>query len=54
MQRRGSTLKGITTLLLMVVNVCFWVPILMVVGVVVAIHGEGTRSAAVCNLTSGP
>jgi len=29
--RRGSTLKGIVTLLLMVVNVLFWVPILMVV-----------------------
>lgn len=29
--RRGSTLKGIVTLLLMVVNVVFWVPILMVV-----------------------
>jgi 1-acyl-sn-glycerol-3-phosphate acyltransferase len=32
-QRRGSTLKGITTLLLMVLNVCFWVPILMVVAI---------------------
>ncbi len=31
MQKRGSTLKGIVTLLLMVANVVFWVPILMVV-----------------------
>jgi 1-acyl-sn-glycerol-3-phosphate acyltransferase len=30
-QRRGSTLKGIATLSLMVANVVFWVPILMVV-----------------------
>jgi 1-acyl-sn-glycerol-3-phosphate acyltransferase len=30
-QRRGSTLKGIVTLLLMVANVVFWVPILLVV-----------------------
>lgn len=33
MQRRGSTLKGITTLSLMVANVCFWVPLLLVVAV---------------------
>ena len=32
-QKRGSTLKGIVTLLLMVANVVFWVPILMVVSV---------------------
>jgi len=32
-QRRGSTLKGIVTLLLMVANVVFWVPLLMVVAV---------------------
>ena len=31
--RRGSTLKGIVTLLLMGVNVVFWVPILLVVAV---------------------
>jgi 1-acyl-sn-glycerol-3-phosphate acyltransferase len=32
-QRRGSTLKGIVTLSLMVANVVFWVPLLMVVAV---------------------
>jgi 1-acyl-sn-glycerol-3-phosphate acyltransferase len=32
-QNRGSTLKGIVTLSLMVANVVFWVPILMVVAV---------------------
>ena len=31
MQRRGSTFKGVVTLSLMVANVVFWVPLLMVV-----------------------
>ena len=31
MQRRGSTLKGVVTLSLMVANVVFWVPLLMAV-----------------------
>ncbi|HET9693539.1 MAG TPA: acyltransferase [Steroidobacteraceae bacterium] len=33
MQTRGSTFRGIVTLSLMVVNVVFWVPLLMVVAV---------------------
>ena len=33
MQTRGSTLKGIVTLSLMVANVVFWVPLVMVVAV---------------------
>ena len=32
-QRRGSTLKGVVTLSLMVANVVFWVPLLMIVAV---------------------
>jgi 1-acyl-sn-glycerol-3-phosphate acyltransferase len=32
-QKRGSTLKGIVTLSLMVANVAFWVPLLMIVAV---------------------
>jgi 1-acyl-sn-glycerol-3-phosphate acyltransferase len=43
-QRRGSTLKGITTLLLMVANVCFWVPLLLVVAVAkLVVPAQGWR-----------
>jgi 1-acyl-sn-glycerol-3-phosphate acyltransferase len=49
-KQRGSTLRGIVTLSLMVANVCFWVPILFVVAVaklLVPLRGWRTRASRV-------